>query len=257
MTTTVDAHSDIWVHDYTTTTGVEVAGHWRKRRAEASPPSGGSPEPRAAGEAGDPPRPSDPTSAHRAPPPSPANHLSPSPATSCAPPAASRTARLAAAETRYKAAMVAAGVSTLRHRRGEDCDLQSTIQERSDAKAELQAARAELEQHPAPPTPAPYSSPNDPSAVLEVAVASSTRAGADRCPGCGQFRSEDHQCPTPAGLPAGDLVFFSLFHSVSAFCNAGFSTLRHQFGKLYAGNIGADRSKRTSKFGRCFRFGIV
>jgi len=28
-----------------------------------------------------------------------------------------------------------------------------------------------------------------------------------------------------SGLPAGDLVFFSLFHSVSAFCNAGFSTL--------------------------------
>jgi len=28
-----------------------------------------------------------------------------------------------------------------------------------------------------------------------------------------------------SGLPADDLVFFSLFHSVSAFCNAGYSTL--------------------------------
>ena len=32
MTTTVETDSDIWVHDYTTATGVQVAGHWRKRR---------------------------------------------------------------------------------------------------------------------------------------------------------------------------------------------------------------------------------
>lgn len=204
MTTTVDAHSDIWVHDYTTTTGVEVAGHWRKRRTEASPPPGGSPEHMAAGEAGNPQPPSVPTSARSASQPSSANHPATSPPTPSPPPSATRTARLEAAETRYKAAMVAAGIATLRHRRGEDCDLQSTIQERSDAKAELQAARAELEQHPAPPSPPPPSSPNDPAAVLKDAAASSTSSGPDRCPGCGQFRSQDHQCPTPAGLPAGD-----------------------------------------------------
>lgn len=34
-----------------------------------------------------------------------------------------------------------------------------------------------------------------------------------------------HMSMQGSGLPPGELVFFSLFHSVSAFCNAGFSTL--------------------------------
>ncbi|MFA6961843.1 MAG: potassium transporter TrkG [Opitutaceae bacterium] len=34
-----------------------------------------------------------------------------------------------------------------------------------------------------------------------------------------------HASLSSAGLPADDLVFFSIFHSISAFCNAGFSTL--------------------------------
>ncbi len=34
-----------------------------------------------------------------------------------------------------------------------------------------------------------------------------------------------HALLTSGGLPGDDLVFFSIFHSVSAFCNAGFSTL--------------------------------
>ena len=97
MTTTVDAHSDIWVHDYTTTTGVEVAGHWRKRRTEASPPPGGSPEHMAAGEAGNTQPPSVPTSARSASQPSSANHPATSPPTPSPPPSATSPRAVTAA----------------------------------------------------------------------------------------------------------------------------------------------------------------
>lgn len=39
-----------------------------------------------------------------------------------------------------------------------------------------------------------------------------------------------HMILSADGLPGGDLVFFSIFHSVSAFCNAGFSTLGEGLG---------------------------
>ncbi|CCH73499.1 hypothetical protein BN11_2830007 [Nostocoides australiense Ben110] len=194
MTTTVETDSDIWVHDYTTATGVQVAGHWRKRRAGSAaadddhrPPGGDA----------------DPTRSAAATAPSCTPQAASEPPSSLggtpqATPAAA--ARLAAAETRYKAALVSAGVSALKHRRGEDGGLQSALRERTEARAELEAARAELAQQP--------STAADPSSS-ETSTASegpetSTGSGADRCPGCGQFRSQDHQCPTPAGLPAGD-----------------------------------------------------
>ncbi len=37
------------------------------------------------------------------------------------------------------------------------------------------------------------------------------------------------QIPHRAGMSSGDMIFFSVFHSVSAFCNAGFSTLSDNF----------------------------
>jgi hypothetical protein len=142
MTTTVETDSDIWVHDYTTATGVQVAGHWRKRRAGSAaadddnhPPGGdGDPTRSAAATA-----PSYTPQATSEPP-------SPPGGTPQVTPAAA--ARLAAAETRYKAALVSAGVSALKHRRGEDGGLQAALRERTEARAELEAARAELAQQP-------------------------------------------------------------------------------------------------------------
>lgn len=177
MTTTVDADSDIWVHDYTTATGVQVAGHWRKRRAgtaapdedrSAPPPDPGPSEGTqhsAAVEA---------SQGSLAPPPA-----AQSPLGSPTQPAAG-TARLVAAETRYKTALVAAGVSTLKHRRGEDCDLQAAIKERSDAKAELEAARADLAQAPsAPPSPSVLGVvPAAGHALPALGAAAALRAGA-------------------------------------------------------------------------------
>ncbi len=190
MTTTVETDSDIWVHDYTTATGVQVAGHWRKRRTGSAaadddhrPPGGDA----------------DPTRSAVAPAPScspPAASEPPSPPGGTPPATPAAAARLAAAETRYKAALVSAGVSALKHRRGEDGGLQAALRERTEARAELEAARAELAQQP--------STAAAPTSTASEGPETSTGSGADRCPGCGQFRSQDHQCPTPAGLPAGD-----------------------------------------------------
>ena len=201
MTTTVEADSDIWVHDYTTATGVQVAGHWRKRRAGTAAPDEdrSAPQPDAGPTEGSQDSASAVEASQRSPAPPPAAQSPLGPPTQ---PSAG-TARLVAAETRYKTALVAAGVSTLKHRRGEDCDLQAAIKERSEAKAELEAARADLAQsHSGPPSPSePSSTSSEPPSTAAEDTGSH---GTDRCPGCGQFRSEGHQCPTPAGLPAGD-----------------------------------------------------
>lgn len=197
MTTTVETDSDIWVHDYTTATGVQVAGHWRKRRAGTATADEDSSPP------GPTPSDADPAQSHVAPTASrPTQDASerPSPPTGTPGPPTAAAARLAAAETRYKAARVAAGVSTLKHRRGEDCDLQAAIKERSEARAELEAARADLAQRPSPPAETSSTISSPASTEAEDTASPST----DRCPGCGQFRSQDHQCPTPDGLPAGD-----------------------------------------------------
>ena len=201
MTTTVEADSDIWVHDYTTATGVQVAGHWRKRRAGTAAPAEdrSAHQPDASPTEGSQDSASAVEASQRSPAPPPAAQSPLGPPTQ---PSAG-TARLVAAETRYKTALVAAGVSTLKHRRGEDCDLQAAIKERSEAKAELEAARADLAQsHSGPPSPSePSSTSSEPPSTAAEDTGSH---GTDRCPGCGQFRSEGHQCPTPAGLPSGD-----------------------------------------------------
>lgn len=197
MTTTVETDSDIWVHDYTTATGVEVAGHWRKRRAGTAAVDDDNPPRHPTASATDDTQSPGAAATVSRPPQAAAAHPSPPADTPDSPSAG--TARLAAAEARYKAALVAAGVSALKHRRGEDGDLQAAIKDRTEARAELDAARAELAQQ----TP-PVVTSSDPADGTAVAPETSTSFGADRCPGCGQFRSQDHQCPTPAGLPAGD-----------------------------------------------------
>jgi hypothetical protein len=205
MTSTVDADSDIWVHDYTTATGVQVAGHWRKRRPgpAVSDDAGPAPHPDAgtAGESHQPDFPAPSTVSPQrssaqppAAPPSAHPHRDPAVA----------PARLGAAEARYKAALVAAGVLTLKRSRGEACDLQSALKERSEAKAELEAAQAEIAHQPFPPATANPSFSSFSSVSSEGEPENSSTPRADRCPDCGQFRSQDHQCPSPAGLPAGD-----------------------------------------------------
>ena len=205
MTTTVDADSDIWVHDYTTATGVQVAGHWRKRRAgpAVSVDAGPAPHPDA-GTAGESHQPDSQAPARVSPQmPSAQPPAAPTSAHTHRDPAVA-PARLGAAEARYKAALVAAGVLTLKRSRGEACDLQSALKERSEAKAELEAAQAEIAHQRSSPAAANPSSSSCSSVSAEGEPETSSRPRADRCPDCGQFRSPDHQCPSPAGLPAGD-----------------------------------------------------
>lgn len=172
MTASTDTGSDVWVNDYTTSAGVHVAGHWRRRNTssidqgtEATPGTAGdSTEDLPVSGQGQPGRESTGTAA-------PVRQQ-----------VRSSSPRLAAAETRYRAAAVAAGLSALRHRGGgaSSPELQAALQERKDAKAELEAAQAELEPDGTDGTG------TDP-----------TR----QCPDCGRFRGSTHQCPVPAGLP--------------------------------------------------------
>jgi hypothetical protein len=179
MTTTVEADSDIWVHDYTTATGVQVAGHWRKRRAGTAAPDEdrSAPQPDAGPTEGSQDSASAVEASQRSPAPPPAAQSPLGPPTQ---PSAG-TARLVAAETRYKTALVAAGVSTLKHRRGEDCDLQAAIKERSEAKAELEAARADLAQsHSGPPSPSRPAPPPRTRGVTEPTGAPAAGSSAPR-----------------------------------------------------------------------------
>lgn len=162
-------HTDVWVHDYTTSTGVQVVGHWRRRRGP-EPGSDGHPDPAAL------------EAAARGPAAAAPAKISPAvPGPPCDP--GSAGARVAAAEARYRAALVSAGQSALRHRAGTTTDLPAALQERDQARAALDAARAAL------PTGTPAEKP--------------ARNGQEQCPDCGQFRGDEHRCPVPDGLPAG------------------------------------------------------
>ena len=148
----MSSETDVWVNDYTTSAGVQVAGHWRRRRPADDVENGGQPALRSSHE----------------------------------PPEGAPPPRLVAAESRYRAALVAAGVSALRMRRGEPTDHQAALQERAAARVELEAAHQEV--------------------VHDDSSGHGHGNGvpANRCPGCGQYRGSEHQCPTPAGLPDGD-----------------------------------------------------
>lgn len=147
----MSATTDIWVNDYTTSAGVQVAGHWRRLRSADSPDEDSS---------------------------SALTEDSAGP-----PPARPDTPRLVAAESRYRAALVAAGVSALRARHDKTTDHAAALRERTAARAELEAAHQDLTQDAATPRPQPST---------------------NRCPSCGQYRGPEHQCPTPAGLPEAD-----------------------------------------------------
>ncbi|WP_324653744.1 ImmA/IrrE family metallo-endopeptidase [Georgenia sp. H159] len=194
MSATADTAAGVWVSDYTTAGGVHVAGHWRRRRtgtADTSSGGGHGGEDRATRPHGHELLANSATSAASA-------ETEPCGTGSIAPfvmAAGMGTAaeRLAVAEERYRAAVVAAGVSSLQRRRGDlSADPQAAIRERREAKLALEKARVELAQQ----TVAVPDAEDGPTPH--------TTAGPARCTGCGQFRSAEHQCPTPAGLPGGD-----------------------------------------------------
>lgn len=206
--TTVDSGSDVWVHDYTTTAGVQVSGHWRKRRppspdaghdrpgTDQATSGGGTEGPHQANKPTPPSPPASPDGVTAVPSAAPLSGLSEPVA-----PVPAATARVAAAESRYRAARVSAGVSALRRSRGQECDLPAAFRERAEAKAELDAALAGLTQQ-TPPNSLRSATHQDTDAAEDGPATGDS--GADRCPYCGQFRAQDHQCPTPDGLPKGD-----------------------------------------------------
>lgn len=174
---------DVWISDYTTGSGVHVAGHWRRRHSAAAVHEDVPRQPQ--------PSPSD----SQAPGTASGDHPSLGTAVrsgdGAEPTSPSDPTSLAGAESRYKAAIVAVGVSTLKRRRGEAGDLEGALRERSEARAALQALRQDS-------LPAPGGAPEQPTA--ETAAPSNDEQ--NRCPRCGQFRGSEHECPPPAELPA-------------------------------------------------------
>lgn len=176
--------TDVWVNDYTTSGGIHVAGHWRRRRSA----------PDTCGDAGTPATGPDLSSS----PPGPAAVSLPWLTAASATARASTTpapVTLDAAEARYRAAQVAVGVSTLKRRRGEASDLEAALRERAAARAALEATRQ-----------AHHHNTTTPSVEhpVEEAAPPATDGHQDRCAQCGQFRSAEHECPPPAELPAAN-----------------------------------------------------
>ncbi len=84
--------------------------------------------------------------------------------------------RLELAQHRLAAAKVGLGLAAIRHRQGGDpLEHAVALSRREEAARAVVRAEADL-----------------------------AASRADRCPSCGQFAAEGHQCPLPAGLPAGD-----------------------------------------------------
>lgn len=176
--------SGVWVHGYTTSSGNSVAGHWRRRGLG----EGGeqldetrSPAIQSANDGAALTRGGRSDRATARPEVSPTSERIASPAS-----IAQHMNRVAAAEAKYKSALVAAGVGSLGGR-GDREHVRAALEQRRAAKGELDAARA-----------AASSNDND----NDKQRGSGRRE--IRCPGCGQFQSEDHTCPAPDGLPAGD-----------------------------------------------------
>lgn len=174
---------DVWVQQYTTSSGVHVAGHWRRRTTAVGDPEdqdegGGAPPLRLDNIESTGPGQQTAVAAHGASSGGAVVHSPPAPPGKAG--IQGYRGRLEAAQGRYDAAVVAAGLSALRHRGdGNSPRLRASLRERAEARAELAAARAEVD-------------------------ATGATQGNDQCPHCGQFQSTGHQCPTPAGLPDTD-----------------------------------------------------
>lgn len=199
---------EVWVSGYTTSTGVEVAGHWR-RRSRPAPADGteiGSGEDRVSPQEG--PRSIAPpvasTSSGLAPPPATTSSVAPyesgmlvarpRPATS-----AEVTTARDLAQRRYAAAQAAVGIATLRKRRtGDGSLLRTALAERAEARSSLCA----LTQDASAATDKPDTSRGD-----EEGPAHGEEA--NRCGGCGQFRGSGHQCPAGMVYIGGDYAGMS------------------------------------------------
>jgi len=162
------SESEVWINDYTTGAGVQVAGHWRRRTPSATtdddPDTG--PMMRVAAVSG----------------------------AGTGPPASSDP--VGVAQARYQAAQIGVGVSAIRQRRGKPTDHQAAVAERAAARADLEVARQQTD-------------PGTPAAASDPAPGTSGQEDGQRCPSCGQYQGPEHQCPTPAGLPAGDYAGLS------------------------------------------------
>ena len=92
-------------------------------------------------------------------------------------PSLTRAQQLTHAEQQLAAAKVDVGLAAIRHRRGGDPMEHAQALARRD-----EASRA----------------------VLRAQAHLGESDDASRCPDCGQFAGDDHQCPLPPGLPEGD-----------------------------------------------------
>lgn len=147
--------SQVWVNDYTTRSGVHVAGHWRKGRHLVDACSEGE------------------STTAAAQPQASASSMSHGPVSEL--------------HSRYRQAAVAAGLSALRQLRGaaSDDEVRTALAARARAREDIVRAK---------------NGGGGPADQPPVATAEDTT----RCPGCGQFTGDGHQCPTPQGLPEGN-----------------------------------------------------
>lgn len=163
------SETEVWVNDYTTGAGVQVAGHWRRR----TPPAPGDDDSSRIG---------------------PAVRASAPSGVDAGPVGSSDP--VSVAQARYQAARIGVGVSAIRQRRGKPTDHQAAVAECAAARADLEVARQQVD-------------PGISAAASDPAPGTSGQEDGQRCPGCGQYQGPGHQCPTPAGLPAGDYAGLS------------------------------------------------
>lgn len=200
----------VWVSEYTTSGGVEVAGHWRRRRTTSavndgyelhedhlpsvhrhdlartqqlgtspSPPAATAP---AAFSRDQEHQPTNTPPAHQS-----EQHIAATRAPAQFTPPG--TDSLAVAEARYKQAQVAVGLGVLRKRgTGDTTALAAALRERDASRADLVHHQAQL----VGSVPATMEQP--PPRALQASIEDASEGG-NRCPGCGQYSGENHQCP--------------------------------------------------------------
>lgn len=96
------------------------------------------------------------------------------------------------AEREFAQAKVAVGIATLKHRKAPDIDaVNEALAARRIAHRELTRGQALLASATGPSS-ASHAGPSDEDSQ------------SSRCPDCGQFAGEGHNCPTPEGMPAAD-----------------------------------------------------
>lgn len=210
---TTTAADGVWVTGYTTSSGVEVAGHWRRRHCtstavddenvhdgsqsltrpqvstittvshlnSAAAPS--RPIPGCTTSAQEPLQ----QPAHGVPTGQSKQPTAVAPVERSAP---THSDALVAAEARYAKAKVAVGLGVLRKRStGDTAALAAALRERD-------ASRVALTRHQVQLVDAAPATEQPPRRALHASVENAAEGG-NRCPGCGQYTGVNHQCPEP------------------------------------------------------------